>query len=103
MTPQDDVTSLGRILIALGVCTEGQIVRAKEAFPDELLGVALVRAGYATQQEVNRAVAYQQDLRQGQGSAPARTAMLMVRESCTRFSGPVALLLNGTACSTFGE
>jgi hypothetical protein len=98
MRPEDDISSLGRILVAISACTYGQALRACETLPHMLLGEALVALGYCTQEEVDRAVQYQRELRStAPDMRPARAAMAIVRESCKRFSLPIDVArLNGS-------
>lgn len=65
--PEDDETSIGRVLIAMGVCTPGQVARAAElqrkAPEDERIGVFLVAHGHASVEQLRLAINAQVGLR----------------------------------------
>lgn len=65
--PEDDETSVGRVLIAMGVCTPGQVARAAELqrkmAEDERIGVYLVAHGHASLEQLRMAINAQEGLR----------------------------------------
>ena len=65
--PEDDETSVGRVLIAMGVCSPGQVARAAElqrrATEEERLGIYLVAHGHISLEQLRMAISAQEGLR----------------------------------------
>ena len=69
MNPKDDTTSIGSILLNMGVITREQLdvaVRTQRCLhTDTLLGVLLVHEGYCTKEELEEAIDTQISMRNG--------------------------------------
>lgn len=65
--PEDDETSIGRILIAMGLCTPGQVSRAAElqrkATAEDRIGIFLVAHGHVSMEQLELALNAQEGLR----------------------------------------
>ena len=73
--PEDDPTSIGRILLLMGVVAPDDVAEAierqKTENPDVLLGRLLVAAGVCTREQLDIAVAAQKGLRRKSDAAKA--------------------------------
>lgn len=69
MNAKDDATSLGHVLVEMGVITEAQLQEAVErqenSTLEQLLGSVLVHYGYCTKEDVDAALSAQKSLRSG--------------------------------------
>ncbi len=67
---KDDATSLGNVLIEMGVISEVQLREAVErqenSSLEQLLGAVLVHQGYCSKEDVEAALSAQKSLRSGQ-------------------------------------
>jgi len=67
LNPADDPTSIGCLLISLGVTTDDQlraaVVVQRDAEPDTLLGMVMVAKAMITPEQLEQAVKMQRDLR----------------------------------------
>lgn len=65
--PEEDETSIGRILIAMGLCTPGQVARAAElqrkATTEDKIGIFLVAHGLLSMEQLELALNAQEGLR----------------------------------------
>ncbi len=75
-------TDLGNTLVRMGACEEQHVARAREAQkaePSKLLGELLVESGEVTVEEVEAALVFQKQLRNGK----AINAMVAINDALT--------------------
>lgn len=69
MNPKDDDTSLGNILLEIGMITEEQLEKAVErqqnSSIEQMLGMVLVHEGYCTKETIEDALSMQASMRKG--------------------------------------
>jgi len=65
--PEDDTTSVGRILVAMGLCTPGQVARVvelqKNSSSEDRIGIFLVAHGLISMEQLELALSAQEGLR----------------------------------------
>jgi hypothetical protein len=85
MDPADDLTSIGSILINLGIITNQQLRAAIEdkhrTAPDELLGLFMVGREIITREQLKKALKTQQQLR-GNGKTARALAQADIASAC---------------------
>lgn len=92
--PEDDETSLGRILIAMGLCTPGQVSRAAElqrkSSTEDRIGIFLVAHGLISLEQLELALNAQEGLR-----SKARYKRALAQAAIAKQSGSSIVKLAG--------
>lgn len=82
--PKEDATSIGNILLEMGVITEDELREAAEVqkkSPGILLGAHLVRMGVLSEYDLEKAIAHQEMRRGHRSQAVQRIAAVAVQRT----------------------